>query len=239
MQLNHKFRLVPFSENEQVQNVVLAKQNLSNILDDPNKSETEKAALFGDLLRRLRNYVEEINKPPLVRVDQPTPVSTVIKNLRISSKKKSKLRSRMSDDTLIPPQTPIVSKRRRIEVEDTPRTALEPEDFSTPPEMLFNEMTPMRKSIIEPRMSYAQVASPKSEAKQGRVVMIEPPTENAEPIEETSESPKKRDRIRKRKSHSEEPVSFRRSQRDRRPPVHYNPMTGKGLAKFRVQLWRI
>lgn len=217
MQLNHKFRLVPFSENEQVQNLTVAKQNLSKILKDSKKSESEKSALFGDLLQRLQNYVSEINEPPLVRVEGATEGPSVIKHIRIPAKRrKEKMTS----------SVPEVSKRRR-------RKSVKSEGEET----AEKPVKPV-PNLVQEEKSYAKVASPRTEAQKGKVVMIpakDEGEEEAEPIiRKSGRVPKPVDR-------------FSPSPEERKPRSFYIPNTpkkkktqsGQGMKKFRVQLWRI
>lgn len=86
MLYNHKFRLVPFAEQEQANNIAEMKTRMVDVLNSKDKNESEKVALYQDLLTRLNKYKEEINVIPTVNIanqpDVPTkPKATVKHNL--------------------------------------------------------------------------------------------------------------------------------------------------------------
>lgn len=64
MKLNHKQTL----SSEESDNVQMMQNKMRTVLNDENMDQSEKAAKYRDLLTRLRNYMNEVDVSPSVRV---------------------------------------------------------------------------------------------------------------------------------------------------------------------------
>lgn len=97
MKLNHKFRLV----DDELHNLSAMKSRMSSVLYDNKMSEAEKSAIYGDMLARMKNYREEIDKPITVKLAEEIKHTPVLIKEGGTNKKIEKMSSNAEGELVI------------------------------------------------------------------------------------------------------------------------------------------
>ena len=78
--------LAPLNEDEK--HIASLKQRMSDILHSTTLADYEKVALYEDAMARLRGFLESIDVPPTVRIEQP-PSNDVVPAYKLPTKDKN------------------------------------------------------------------------------------------------------------------------------------------------------